>query len=82
MKSILGFCAGDPYVAPEIDITPSAAPDPVRSLVSVRFIDDGRVLTYYNDRFVLEPGDLVFAILKESLRQRHTSLKMRLRASV
>ncbi len=60
MKSILGFGTGDPYAASEMDTAPAAAPDPVRSLVSVRFIDDGRVLTYYNDRFALEPGDRVF----------------------
>ncbi len=60
MKSILGFGTGEQHVAPEIEPVPAAAPDPVRSLVSVRFIDDGRVLTYYNDRFVLEPGDRVF----------------------
>lgn len=59
MKSILGFCAA---AAPEE--TPAAAPagsaEPVRSLVSVKFPDDGRTLTYYNDRFALEPGDRVF----------------------
>ena len=33
---------------------------PVRSLVTVSFDDDGRELTYYNDRFDLEPGDRVF----------------------
>ena len=35
-------------------------PAAVRSLVQVRFEDDGRVLTYYNDLFALSPGDRVF----------------------
>lgn len=34
--------------------------NPVRSLVSVRFIQDGRAFTYYNDKFALEVGDHVF----------------------
>ncbi|MBO6011844.1 MAG: SWIM zinc finger family protein [Oscillospiraceae bacterium] len=59
MKSILGFSVGEP---PEE--TPAAAQaesaEPVRSLVSVSFPDDGRTLTYYNDGFALEPGDRVF----------------------
>ena len=35
-------------------------PSPVRSLVSVSFEEGGRPLTYYNDRFDLNPGDRVF----------------------
>lgn len=38
----------------------SEPPKAVRSLVQVRFEGDGRVLTYYNDRFNLTPGDRVF----------------------
>jgi hypothetical protein len=34
--------------------------EPVRSLVQVRFENDGRTLTYYNDLFALAPGDRVF----------------------
>ena len=42
-------------------VLPEAEPlKPVRSLVQVRFEGDGRVLTYYNDRFQLAPGDRVF----------------------
>ncbi len=35
-------------------------PTMISTLVSVRFFEDGRELTYYNDRFLLEPGDVVF----------------------
>ncbi len=38
----------------------SEPPKPIRTLVQVRFEGDGRVLTYYNDRFHLKPGDRVF----------------------
>ena len=38
----------------------SEPPKPVRTLVQVRFEGDGRVLTYYNNRFQLNPGDRVF----------------------
>ncbi len=39
---------------------PPVRNEPVRSLVRVRFEADRRVLTYYNDRFNLAPGDRVF----------------------
>lgn len=60
MKSILGFGIGEQSGTPDIAAAPESVPAPVRSLVSVSFLDDGRVLTYYNDRFVLQPGDRVF----------------------
>ena len=62
MKSILGFGIEEtPENAevPETVSVPREAP-PVRSLVSVRFPDGGRELTYYNDRFDLAVGDRVF----------------------
>ncbi len=34
--------------------------DPVRSVVEVYFIGDGRTFPYYNDRFDLKVGDVVF----------------------
>ena len=60
MKSILGFCIGEKPVEESIAVTPKEERNPVRSLVSVRFIRDGRALTYYNDKFALEVGDHVF----------------------
>ncbi len=60
MKSILGFGIGENPAAERIAVTPKEGRDPVRSLVSVRFIRDGRAFTYYNDKFTLEVGDLVF----------------------
>ena len=59
MKNILGFGISGQPVSPETAAAPDCGSAPVRSLVSVRF-EDGRILTYYNDRFVLEPGDRVF----------------------
>lgn len=60
MKSILGFGIED--VTDTIEAVPAAKTelDPVRSLVSVRFINDGRAFTYFNDRFDLSAGDRVF----------------------
>ncbi len=60
MKSILGFSIGETPETTAIAVAPKEELYPVRSLVSVRFIRDGRTLTYYNDRFALEPGDRVF----------------------
>ena len=60
MKNILGFVIEKKPVAERIAVTPKEELDPVRSLVSVRFIRDGRALTYYNDKFALEVGDYVF----------------------
>ena len=60
MKSILGFGIEEPEDTTEITSGVREEPIPVRSLVSVRFIGDGRVLTYYNDRFDLTVGDRVF----------------------
>lgn len=60
MKSILGFGSDAMTSSRDMDTVPSNDPNFIRSLVSVSFIDDGRVLTYYNDRFALQPGDRVF----------------------
>ncbi len=60
MKSILGFGIGEKPAAESIAVTPKEELNPVRSLVSVRFIRDGRAFTYYNDKFALEVGDHVF----------------------
>lgn len=60
MKSILGFGIGEKPETESIICTTLESQLPVRSLVSVRFIRDGRTLTYYNDKFALEVGDHVF----------------------
>ena len=60
MKSILGFGIDESPAGESGGIAPKAEHNPVRSLVSVRFLRDGRAFTYYNDRFDLEPGDPVF----------------------
>lgn len=60
MKSILGFSIGGNSDNTDVVITPKETGNPVRSLVSVRFIGDGRAFTYYNDKFSLEVGDHVF----------------------
>ncbi|MCR5087984.1 MAG: hypothetical protein K6C08_00550 [Oscillospiraceae bacterium] len=61
MKKLTEF--GFRRVRPEA-VTPTRRPvteqTPVRSLVSVRFPSAGRTLTYYNDRFDLRPGNVVF----------------------
>lgn len=35
-------------------------PTPVKSLVKIRFHSHGIELAYYNDRFDLQPGDVVY----------------------
>ncbi len=60
MKSILGFGVRENPEPTEIEIIPKETQAPVRSLVSVRFIGDGRAFTYYNDKFDLEVGNHVF----------------------
>lgn len=60
MKSILGFAGGETPETTAIAAVPHEEEGPVRSLVAVSFAESGRALTYYNDRFVLEPGDRVF----------------------
>lgn len=58
MKSILGFTVGD-----KPEKTQAAEPvthSPVPSLVSVSFTDVAKDYTYYNDRFDLSVGDMVY----------------------
>lgn len=60
MKNILGFGVNENAQPKTNPATANRRSEPVRSLVSVRFLNDGRTLTYYNDRFDLQPGDTVF----------------------
>lgn len=60
MKNILGSSIGDDTKVRTAAIPHKESPEPVRSLVSVRFLEDGRKFTYYNDQFALQVGDLVF----------------------
>ncbi len=59
MKQIIGFGYGSTE-----ELVPAASPQEAleakRSLVRVRFENCGNSLSYYNDRFCLEPGDRVF----------------------
>lgn len=65
MKNIIGFSIGDEIDeildAPEDTKAPESFEEtPVKSVVTVRFLEDGRCLTYYNDRFALKCGDNVY----------------------
>ena len=60
MKSILGFGISETPAAESAALPAKEERGPVRCLVSVRFPQEGRTLTYYNDKFILEPGDHVF----------------------
>ncbi len=60
MKNILGFSIGEASPTEPIIDTQKEDICPVRSLVLVRFINDGREFTYYNDKFDLKVGDYVF----------------------
>lgn len=60
MKNIIGFtdsAKGSEIEKPETIIEEAK---PVRSIVSVQFDNIDRELSYYNDRFDLQPGDRVF----------------------
>ena len=59
MNKILGFCVEEKLPEESIVLARQELVCPVRSLVSVRFIRDGRTFTYYNDKFALEVGDYV-----------------------
>ncbi len=60
MKSIIGFRINQPEESGNIDVSPSESVTAVRSLVTVRFLRDGRSFTYYNDLYELAKGDFVF----------------------
>lgn len=60
MKSILGFGIEEKPMTQKMDLIPQDPVQAIRSLVSVRFIGDGRAFTYYNDKYALEEGDFVF----------------------
>ena len=57
----IGFSIESPQEEAALTLPVPEPPKPVvRSLVQVGFEDNNRVLTYYNDRFDLTPGDRVF----------------------
>ena len=61
MKNIIGFETLEAQTpAHETGSVEPEVQAPVRSLVQVRFPDVGRSYSYYNDRFNLKAGDLVF----------------------
>ena len=60
MKNIIGFRTSEPQEPLNSSTEHRNPVPPVRSLVTVRFPGNGRALTYYNDLFDLEEGDLVF----------------------
>lgn len=60
MKSILGFAGDVPVPAPGGSAVTPVLGEPVCSLVTVRFSEDGKSFVYFNDRFDLEEGDRVF----------------------
>ena len=60
MKNILGFSIGEDTKVRTAAITHKESQEPVRALVSVRFLEDGRKFTYYNDRFALQVGGPCF----------------------
>ena len=59
MKNVIGFCA--PEDPADVPVVPAMGEThPVPSVAEVFFPDCGRVLSYYNDRFDLQEGDVVF----------------------
>ena len=60
MRNMIGFGSRETQESQELESVQRENVPAVRSLVSVRFPDRGMALTYYNDLFALEEGDLVF----------------------
>ena len=60
MKSILGFSLPKDETTALTPQAETAVSVPVRSVVEVYFIGDGRTFPYYNDLFDLKVGDIVF----------------------
>jgi len=60
MKSILGFTAPKEAEPQPICAKPAEPELPVRSLVKIKFSGINKELSYYNDKFLLKEGDVVF----------------------
>lgn len=60
MKFKIGFKGYEEEKKEELQVAEPAENDPVRSVVQVRFPCNGRSLAYYNDKFDLHIGDIVF----------------------
>lgn len=60
MKAVIGFGVPQEESVLTVPQAETGMVQPVRSLVEVWFPADDRTLTYYNDRFDVKPGDLVF----------------------
>ncbi len=60
MKNRIGFSINEGIPTEVAPVVESKNQAPGRSLVTVRFLGGGPALTYYNDRFDLQPGDTVF----------------------
>lgn len=61
MKSILGFTANSQQsTTPCMQESTVVDQTPVRSVVRVRFFGSRINYLYYNDKFDLQPGDLVY----------------------
>lgn len=71
MKFPIGFAFQDESKKVDIEPTVPETVAPVRSLVRIYFPDRNQTLTYYNDQFDLNKGDLVYVAGKlEGLRGR------------
>ena len=60
MKHPIGFAPGCGDKDPSLQTHHVTQHTPVKSLVQVHFPSKNQTLTYFNDRFDLYPGDLVF----------------------
>lgn len=62
IMSKIGFLVSEPDNETPVQLSESLPPDviPVQSVVQVHFSDVNRTLSYYNDRFDLHAGDIVY----------------------
>ena len=60
MKLKIGFRGYEKEETTDLQVKEPAVSAPVKSVVQVRFPSDGRSFAYYNDKFDLKAGDIVF----------------------
>ena len=60
MKYKIGFHGYEENNNEDLQVAEAVENKPVKSVVQVRFPSQGRSFAYYNDRFDLRVGDIVF----------------------
>ena len=77
MTNKIGFYCDDKEINENTENTTVEKPEVKarKSLVSIRFEKNNRVLSYYNDKFDLHKGDIVFVDGKFEIAKKNIRLK-------